>query len=142
MTPIKLQTILGVILLIVGVSFDFFFVQGKISEAFKTNSVSYLSSWEKQLYDLTKFYMIVLGFANIVLALLAVHLASSEKIDWTILGLMFIGSIIVIMTGFWYAIAGPSFKWEVRCTVLTAGLFAVLLALGLEIHKLIFTRSL
>ncbi|HCJ65836.1 MAG TPA: hypothetical protein DHV62_00545 [Elusimicrobia bacterium] len=135
MKPFKLQIIFGLILLIIGFTFDFTFVQTQMSRAFKNDPVSYLNSFSKQLYDLTKFYMLGLGLINITLALLGLHLRNQPKLDWTICGLMLIGSILVIVTGFWYAKAGPSFKWELRCTVLTIGLFSILLGLVLEIYK-------
>ncbi len=137
MTLFKSHAVFGLVLLIIGFVFDFLFVEGRISAAFKTDPVSYLGSWEKQLYDLTKFYIIILGFTNVALALLISHFTSSTKIDWTVFGLMVIGSILLISTGFWYAVAGPSFTWEARCTVLTIGLFAVVLSLGSEVYNLL-----
>ncbi len=136
MKPFKLQIIFGLILLVMSIAFDLSFVQTKMSAAFKNDPLSYLNSFTKQLYDLTKFYMLGLGLINITLALLGFHLQNQPKLDRTICGLMIIGSILVIVTGLWYAKAGPSFKWELRCTVLTIGLFSILLGLVLEIYKL------
>lgn len=137
MTPFKLHIIFGLILLAAGILFGFLFVGWKGSEAFRADPAPYLLSFKKQLYDLTLIYIFVLAFLNIALALLIPHFAGSTKIDWTIFGLIFAGSILLIATGFWYANAGPSFRWEPRCTALTIGLLAVVSGLGLEIYKVI-----
>lgn len=122
-------------MLIIGIVFDFIFVQARIANEFKSDPGPYLNSWAKQLYDLTKFYLIVLGIANILLALLSRHLLEIKIVDSIILSLVIIGSVFIIATGFWYANAGPSFKWELRCTVLTMGLIAVISGLGLEMYR-------
>lgn len=142
MRTFKFQIIFGLILLITGFIFDFGFLAPSMSNAFKTDPVPYLNSWSRHLYEFTKFYVIVLGLLNIALPFLKLHFASSPKLDWTILGLMVSGSIILIAAGLWYASAGPSFKWELRCTVLSVGLFAILLGLGLEIYKLLSGKNL
>lgn len=127
----------GLILLAAGILVGFLFVGWKDSEAFRTDPASYLLSFQKQLYDLSLIYIFALAFLNIALALLIPHFAGSTKIDWTIFGLIFTGSILLIATGFWYANAGPSFKWEPRCTALTIGLVAIVLGIGFEIYKII-----
>lgn len=137
MTPFKLHIIFGLILLTAGILFGFLFVGWESSEAFRGDPAAYLLSFKKQLYDLTLIYIFVLAFLNIVFALLTPRFAGSANIDWTIFGLVFAGSIVLIATGFWYANAGPSFEWEPRCTVLTVGLLAVASGLGLEIYKVI-----
>ena len=141
MKPIKLHLIFGFLLILAGIVFDFCFVQSKASEAFKADSLSYLNSFKHQLYSLNVFYMFALGFLNIALALLIPHLADNPKIDWTILYLIFIGSVLLIATGFWYASAGPSFKWETRCTVLTIGLVAIILGILFELYKILFVKD-
>ncbi len=137
MTPFKLHLIFGLILLAAGILFGFLFVGWKVSDAFKTDPAQYLLSFKKQLYDLTLLYVLVLGFLNIALALLTSYFTGSPKLDWIIFGLIFAGSLLLVATGFWYAFAGPSFRWEPRCTVLTISLAAVVLGLGLEIYKII-----
>ncbi len=138
----RFYTIFGLILLLIGIVFDFLFVQSEASKSFRTDPTVYLNSFKHQLYSLTKFYMIVLGFLNITLALLSAHLGDSQEMDWVIFGSMIIGSMLLIGTGFWYANAGPSFKWETRCTFLTIGLFAVLVSLGLEIYKVFSIKNI
>ncbi len=141
MTVFRLHIILGLLLILGGIVFDFGFVQGKIgSELVKANPPS-LTSWAKELYDLTKFYMIVFGFLNIALALLIRYFVPTKHLDWIILGLTFVGSILVIATGLWYASAGPSFKWELRCTVLSIGLVSILLGLVLELYKVFSAKG-
>ncbi len=137
MTPFKLHLIFGLILLVAGILFGFLFVGWKDSDAFKSNPAQYLLSFKKQLYDLTLLYVLVLGFLNVALALLTPHFTGLPKLDWTIFGLIFFGSILLISTGFWYAYAGPSFKWEPRCTALTVALVAIVLGIGLEVYKII-----
>lgn len=138
----KSYVIFGLILLIIGIVFDFTFVARETSNAFKTDPIPYLNSFKKQLYDLTKFYMIVLGFLNITLGLLVARFENLTKLDWIVFYSVVIGSLLLISTGFWYASAGPSFKWETRCTVLTIGIFTIVISLGLEIYRLLSTKNL
>lgn len=138
----KYYLVFGISLLIIGIVFDFIFVQARISNEFKDNPIPYLNSWTKQLYDLTKFYLIALGLVNILLALLSRHLLEIKIVDSIVFSLVIIGSVFIIATGFWYANAGPSFKWELRCTVLTVGLIAVILGLGLEMYRFLSEKHL
>lgn len=132
----------GLALLIVGFIFDFLFVQWKASDAFKlSNPAVYLNSFHKLMFDLVKFYIIVLGFLLIIFALLALNTIFLPKLDWTIFGLLVGGSILLIASGFWYANTGPSFRWEPKCYVLTAGLLAVVGGLGLEIYKILGAKN-
>lgn len=137
MTPFKSHLIFGLTLLATGIILGFLFVGWRISDAFKDDPVHYLVSFKKQLYDLTLLYVLALGFLNIALALLIPYFPGSSSLDWAIFGLIFSGSIFLIATGFWYAHAGPSFKWEPRCTALTISLLALVLGIGLEIYKVI-----
>lgn len=141
MTPFRLHIIFGLLLIIVGIVFDFGFVQTKMSASFRTDPTAYLNSFKHQLYSLTAFYMIVLGFLNIALGLLSRYFAPAANLDWIIFGLIFTGSILLIATGFWYASAGPSFKWEPRCTVLTIGLASIVLGLGTEIYRFLSLKN-
>lgn len=141
MKPFKLHLTFGFILILIGIVFDYCFVQSKVSEAFKTDPLTYINSFKHQLYSLNVFYMFALGFLNIALALLIPHLADNPKFDWIIFYLIFIGSILLIATGFWYASAGPSFKWETRCTVLTIGLGGVIFGLGFELYKILSVKD-
>ncbi len=106
-----------------------------MSNSFRTDPATYINSFKHQLYNLTVFYMIVLGFLNIVFALLSRYLTPVANFDWIIFGLIFAGSILIIATGIWYANAGPSFKWEPRCTVLTIGLIFTVLGIGMEVCR-------
>lgn len=141
MTPKKSHLIFGLALLVVGITFDAIFVQTKISNAFRGDPITYLNSFHKQLYDLTKFYMIILGLTNIVLALLGSNSKNLMRIDWAICGFMIIGSILLITTGFWYASAGPSFKWELRCTVFTIALLNIIISLALKIYAVLSDKN-
>lgn len=141
MIPLKLHIIFGLLLIIVGIVFDFFFVQAKLTDSFKTDPVAYINSFKHQLYSLTAFYMIVLGFLNIAFALLSRYFTPATNLDWIIFGLLFVGSILLIATGFWYASAGPSFKWEPRCTVLSIGLVSLVLGLGMEIYRFLSLKN-
>ncbi len=142
MTPFKLHVIFGLLLVLIGIVFDFAFVQSKMSESFRTNPVAYLNSFKHQLFSLTVFYMFMLGFLNIALALLARNFAHTTNLDWIIFALIFVGSILLIATGFWYANAGPSFKWETRCTVLTIGLIFIVFGLGTEIYRFFSLKNI
>lgn len=142
MIPFKPHIIFGLLLILAGIIFDFTFVQTKISDSFKTDPVAYINSFEHQLYILTAFYMFVLGFLNIALALLIRYFAPAANFNWVIFGLIFVGSILVIATGLWYASAGHSLKWETRCTVLTIGLISIVSGLGMEIYRFFISKKL
>ncbi len=131
----KAYLIFGFLLLIIGILFDFLFVQTRISNMFKADPLVYLNSWEKQLHDLTKFYLIILGIISILLAIITNLLPDLTKLDWIIFYLITIGALLIIFTGIRYAFAGPSFKWELRCTVLTVGIFAAVTGLGMVIYR-------
>ena len=140
MTPVKPHALFGLILVIVGVVLDFAFVEARVSDAFKSDPVPLLHSWDHRLHDMTVSYMVILGFLNIACALLAQRLGAS-RVDWPILSFMIGGTVLVIGTGFWYASAGPSYKWEPRCTVLTIGLAALVLGTALELYKVVTSRG-
>lgn len=141
MTPLKLHLIFGLLLILVGIVFDFTFVQSKASQSFRTDPIIYLNSFKHQLYSLTVFYMFMLGFLNIALAILIRYFSLATNLDWIIFALIFVGSMLIIATGFWYASAGPSFKWEPRCTVLTIGLISIVLGLGIEIYRFLSLKN-
>lgn len=132
----------GLALLVVGIIFDFLYVQWRASDIFKTDPVPYLNSFNRLLLDIIKFYMIVFGLLSVIFAFLTTVLPVSVKLDWTIFGLLVGGSIIIILAGIWYANTGPSFRWEPKCYVLTAGLLAMATGLGLEIYKILSTKNL
>ena len=131
----KAYLIFGFSLLIIGILFDFLFVQTKMSNMFRSDPIMYLNSWEKQLYDLTKFYLIILGIISILLAIMTNLLPGLIKLDWIVFYLITIGALLIIFTGCRYAIAGPSFKWELRCTVLSVGIFAIVTGLGMAVYR-------
>ncbi len=131
----KAYLVFGFSLLIIGILFDFLFVQTKMSNMFKADPLMYLNSWEKQLYDLTKFYLILLGIISILLAIIINYLPDLTKLDWVIFYLLTSGSLLIIFTGIRYAVAGHSFKWELRCTVLTVGIFATVAGLGMVLYR-------
>ncbi len=78
---------------------------------------------------------LVLGLANLALSLLGARTGAATRLDWTVCFLTTGGSVVLIATAFWYASAGPSFQWETRCTVLSTGLVALLLGLGIEVYR-------
>lgn len=86
--------------------------------------------------------MIALGLSNILLTLLIPDFTGSARLDWIIFGLIAAGSILLISTGFWYAHAGPSFRWKARRTVLAIALWAIISGLGIEVYKALSTKRL
>lgn len=138
MTPFKAHALSGLILLMVGIVLDYTFVAARVTEAFRVDPAPYLHSWKHLLHDMTVSYMIILGFLNLGFALLAPRDAATW-LDWAILSLMLAGTALLLGTGLWYASAGPSFKWEPRCTVLTLGLAALVVSIALDAYKLVGT---
>lgn len=127
----------GLILALLGIVLDYTFIEARVSNAFKTDPLPYIHSWKHRLQGLSVSYMIILGFLQIGLAVLSPHVIHRPRIAWAVLYLTLCGSIILVTTGFWYAVAGPSFRWEPRCTVLTIGLAAVVMGVCLEVYALV-----
>ncbi len=137
----KLHAIFGLLLIIAGFIFDFAFVTTteNFRESLRDQTASY--SWMKYAYELTKFYLFVLGFLNIGFALLIPSSAVQKRMGWMIFGLLAGGSILFVSGGLWEAHIGPVYKWEPPCYVLGAGLFAILLSLVFEIYVLMRAES-
>ncbi len=136
MVHFRAHACLGLILVITGVVLDYVFVGARVADAFKIDPLPLLHSWKHRTHDMTVAYMVILGFLNIACALLAQRLEPS-RVDWLALSSLAGGTVLVIGTGFWYASAGPSFRWEPRCTVLTIGLGALVVGTALELYKVI-----
>jgi hypothetical protein len=135
MTPQRFYAVFGLLLLMAGIAFDFGFLAPTVTRAFKVDASAYLSSFPRYIHDLARTYMLVLGVVNLVMSVLASRPATSRRQDWMVCLLIVVGSIVLIATAFWYASAGPSFKWEMRCSVLTIGLVSLLLGLGLQAYR-------
>lgn len=140
MAAFRAHVVFGLILLTSGIVFDFLYLGTQLSEAFKSNPAAYLASWGKNLLEMTQLYFFVFGFLHIAVALVRSRFVGRVRFEWTILGLLSLGSVLVIASGFWYAFVGPSFEWTVRCTVLTAGLLATVSSLALEAHSVLTDR--
>jgi len=136
LTPYKLHTIIGLVLIIAGFAFDIAFVTKNITEAFKNDPANYLNSWSRYVFDFVKLYLFVLGFLNISFAILIDSSGTYQQIDWIILGLMAFGSLLFIIGGIWEALIGPVFEMEPPCYVLVSGLLAILLSITIKIYKL------
>lgn len=137
LTPYKLHATFGLVLILAGFVFDFAFVTRNFTEAFKSDPAIYLNSWGKYVYELVKFYLIVLGFLNISLALLGSRSGSPGQVEWIIFGLMALGSVLFIIGGVWEGMIGPIFKMEPPCYVLGIGLAGILLGLVLKIYSFV-----
>jgi len=136
-TPFRFQAAFGFALIIAGFVFDFAFVTtpGNFAQSLQNQPASYV--WTQYAYELTKFYLFVLGFSNLAQALLIPRLPVNEELVWTIFGLMAGGSTLFIAGGLWEARIGPVYRMEPPCYVLGAGLFAILASLALEIYALV-----
>ena len=141
MTPFKLHLLFGILLIAGGILFDFLFVQWKVGTQLLRTDPNALASWAMHLYNLTKFYIITLGIVSMVLALLIPLIGPTVKFDWAIFCLFAFGTVCLIWAGAWYASAGQSLKWEPRCTLLTIGLAAIVISLGLEMYKILSLKN-
>ncbi|MBI5868422.1 MAG: hypothetical protein HZB43_09070 [candidate division Zixibacteria bacterium] len=140
MAVFRAHIVFGLILLTSGIVFDFLYLGTQLSGAFKSNPAAYLASWEKNLLEMTRLYFFVFGFLHIAVALVRSRFVGGARFEWTILGLLSLGSLLVIASGFWYAFAGPSFEWAMRCTVLTGGLLATVSSMALEAYSVLTNR--
>ncbi|MBU4353063.1 MAG: hypothetical protein KJ939_08355, partial [Nanoarchaeota archaeon] len=84
----KLQIILGLALIIAGFIFDFGFVTTTKNFTEFLSNTSASSAWTKHVYELIRFYLFMLGFLNIALALLIPPSTPYKKIEWIIIGLV------------------------------------------------------
>lgn len=141
MTHFKVQACFGLILVIIGVVLDYVFIEARVADAFKSDPLALLHSWQHRLQGMSVSYMVILGFLNIACALLAQRLEPS-RLDWLRLSFIVGGTLLVIGTSFWYASAGPSFRWEPRCTVLTIGLGALMVGTAFELYRVITSPGL
>lgn len=138
----KLQIILGLALIIAGFIFDFGFITTTKNFTEVLSNTSASSAWTKHVYELIRFYLFMLGFLNIALALLIPPSTPYKKIERIIIGLVAGGSIFVILGGLLEAQhTGPAYTWGLACYVLSSGLFAILLGLVLEIYTLLFGKD-
>lgn len=129
----NLHAVLGLILIAAGIIFDFALVTRSFTEAFKDNPVAYINSWKKYVFELVKFYLIVLGFLNIAFALL-VSSGDNMFMTWIIFGLIASGSVLMVIGGYWEGYMGPVFKMEPPCYVMGTGLAAIFLSIVLKIY--------
>jgi hypothetical protein len=134
-TPRRLYVAVGFLLLIAGIVFDFFYLAPKVTLAFKGDASPYLNSFERYIHDLARTYMLVLGLANILLSVFPEQAKASKRLDWASCLMVVFGSLLLVLTAFWYAVSGPSFQWETRCTVLSIALLSLLAGLGLEAYR-------
>lgn len=135
MTPQRTYLVFGLLLLIVGIIFDFGFLAPGVTRAFKGDASAYLGSFGRYIHDLARTYLLVLGVATLALAALPGRSAAAGRVEWAACLMVVIGSVVLIATSFWYAVAGPSFTWETRCTVLSIGLASLLSGLGSEVYR-------
>jgi hypothetical protein len=140
MTPRRLYVAVGFLLLMAGIVFDFFYLAPKVTNAFKGDASPYLNSFERYIHDLARTYMLVLGPANILLSVFPEQAQASRRLGWTSCLLVVSGSLLLVLTAFWYSVAGPSFQWETRCTVLSIALISLLTGLGLEAYRKCFVK--
>ncbi|MBI2840819.1 MAG: hypothetical protein HYX75_21075 [Acidobacteria bacterium] len=135
MSALRLHATFGLIMLVGGILFDFFYLQTRMSAALRTDLVGFLTSFERHMLELTKNYTIIFGLIHILLGTLSSRLAALGRIDWIVFWLTAAGSLTTVATGFWYVRAGPALVWELRCTVLTAGLIAFVSGLAVETYR-------
>ncbi len=140
MAAFRAHVVFGLILLASGIVFDFLYLGTQLSGAFRSDPTAYLASWGKNLMEMTRLYFFVFGFLHIAVALVRSRFVDGARFEWTILGLLSLGSVLVIASGIWYAFAGPSFEWSMRCTVLTAGLLTTVSSLALEGYSVLTDR--
>lgn len=143
MTPSRVHAIFGLVLIAAGFLFDFGVVTTTGNfQALQQNPAAYLSSFARYAYELTRFYLFVLGFLNLAVALLNLRARGSETLQWIVSGLLLGGSTLLILGGLWEARRStPIFEWEPACYVLGMGLFAILLSLAVEIYVLAARHS-
>jgi len=88
--------LIGFILVITGIVFDFGFVRtpDKFVETVENN----YNAWQGYIFNLMRFYLIIMGLLNIAFALFLQHLKERPKLSW-INFFMLEGGGIVLFTG-------------------------------------------
>ena len=142
MTPSRVQAIFGLLVVAAAFLFDFGFVTTTDNlQALQENPAAYLASFSRQVYELLRFYLFVLGVLTLALAALNLHLGVSERIQWALFALLLAGSTLFLLGGLWEARRStPIAVWEPACSVMVLGLIGIFLALALETYMLVVKR--
>lgn len=136
----KLYVIIGFILLIIGIVFDFGFVRtpDRFIETVENNH----NVWAGYIYNLVRFYLVILGMLNITYALFTPKTASSGTIGWFDFCLLNGGALILFTGLIWGSylspnlfIAQPAYYLEV------IGIIAVVASMIIKAYQVITKPS-
>jgi len=133
----KLYVVIGFILLIIGIVFDFGFVRtpDRFIETVENNH----NVWSGYVYNLMRFYLVVLGMLNIAYALFTARAGAGQerinRINFCLLN----GGATLLFTGLvWGAYISPSnFTNQAPYFLEVAGLCAIIASIIIKMVRLI-----
>ncbi|MBI4834762.1 MAG: hypothetical protein HY811_08100 [Planctomycetes bacterium] len=133
----KLYVIIGFILLIIGIVFDFGFV--RTPDRFVETVENSHNTWQNYVCNLMRFYLIILGLVNIVFALFIRKASKVGKLSWIIFGCLEFGAMILLFGLIWSAHIIPSVASTVSAPYYLefTGLSFVLLSIILKGYQII-----
>ena len=139
MKPFNLYVILGFILLVIGIIFDFGFVRtaDNFMQYKEMDSIGY--TWKMQVYNLIRFYLIILGLLNIIFALFIRKANEEGKLAWVIFWLLEFGCLLLVVGSIWRAHIAPSISYTVALAYYLefAGLGAIFVSIGFEVFQIL-----
>lgn len=133
----RLQIILGLVLIIMGILFDLVFVTTMENFSALAKKPILQKVWTKYVYETIKFYLFVFGFLNIVFAIIMQSAGLPTRIDWIIFSFMAFGSLLFFIGGLLEARGAPALEWTFACIVLIMGFLGIISGIVLEMYKII-----
>jgi hypothetical protein len=139
----RLHVISGFILLVIGIIFDFGFVRtaDNFTVAMELNSTNF--AWKMQVYNLIRFYLIILGLLNIAFALFIRESNVVHKLPWAIFWFLEFGIILLFAGLIWAVQVGldVSFTSALSYGLKCIGLTSILASIALEIYQVAFNKT-
>jgi hypothetical protein len=130
----------GFILLIIGIIFDFGFVRtpDKFIETMENNH----NVWQGYIYNLVRFYLVILGMLNITYALFTPKSDYSGTIGWIDFCLVNGGALLLFTGLIWGAHIGPNlFTTRPAYYLEVIGIIAVIASMVIKTYQVITKTS-
>ena len=135
----KLYVIVGFILLMIGIVFDFGFVRTTDNFIRYGESGSLGYTWKIQVFNLIRFYLIILGVLNIAFALFIRKASEVGKLAWAVFWSLESGGIVLFTGSIWSSYILPCVAFTVSAPYYLefTGLSLILLSIILEVYQII-----
>ena len=135
----KLYVVIGFILVIIGIIFDFGFV--RTPDKFVETVENSHNAWQNYVYNLMRFYLIILGLLNITFGLFLRHLEKTAKLRWIVFYVLNGGGIILflglILAAQFRPGAFEGFTGSVPYYLEVIGILAIIASIIIEVSQII-----